>query len=90
LLPFQTHPFAAVVNPGPMENGRNRFVNQLTLTSRPIGHLHRDAAMHKIAVAFFSAFAGLSISVPALVFISKASAQHGEHVGAYECSRAGA
>jgi hypothetical protein len=44
--------------------------------------------MHKIAVAFFSVCAVLSISVTALVFIGKASAQHGEH--ACECSRAGA
>ena len=46
--------------------------------------------MHKIAVAFFYACAVLSISVTALVFIGKASAQHGDLVGAYECSRAGA
>ena len=44
--------------------------------------------MHKIAVAFFYACAVLSISVTALVFIGKASAQLGEH--AYEYSRAGA
>lgn len=44
--------------------------------------------MHKIAVAFFYACAALSISVTALVFIGKVSAQHGEHP--YECSRAGA
>jgi hypothetical protein len=44
--------------------------------------------MHKIAVAFFYVCAVLSISVTALVFIGKASAQQGEH--AYGCSRAGA
>ena len=43
--------------------------------------------MHKIAVAFFYACAALSISVTALVFIGKASAQHAEP---YECSRVGA
>jgi hypothetical protein len=46
--------------------------------------------MHKIAVAFFYACAVLSISVTALVFIGKASAQHGEPAGAFEYSRAGA
>ena len=44
--------------------------------------------MHKLAVAFFYACALLSLSVTALVFIGKASAQHGEH--AYVYSRAGA
>ena len=40
--------------------------------------------MHKIAVAFFYACAALSISVTALVFIGKASAQHGAHVSGYQ------
>jgi hypothetical protein len=40
--------------------------------------------MHKLAVAFFYACALLSISVTALVFIGKASAQHGGHVSGYE------
>ncbi|MBV8108983.1 MAG: hypothetical protein JO012_04375 [Hyphomicrobiales bacterium] len=40
--------------------------------------------MHKLAVAFFYACALLSLSVTALVFISKASAQYGGHVSAYE------
>ena len=40
--------------------------------------------MHKPAVAFFYACALLSISVTALVFIGKASAQHGGHVSGYE------
>jgi hypothetical protein len=44
--------------------------------------------MPKIVVALFYVCAALSISVTALVFIGKASAQHGEH--AYEYSRAGA
>jgi hypothetical protein len=88
LLTFQPHAFAGVVNPGADGNGKHRFVNQLTLTSRPIGDSHRDAAMHKIAVAFFYACAVLSISVTALVFIGKASAQHGDYT--YEYSRAGA
>jgi hypothetical protein len=43
--------------------------------------------MHKIAIAFFDACAVLSISVTALVFIGKASAQHGEHVNAHELGR---
>jgi hypothetical protein len=42
--------------------------------------------MHKIAVAFFYACALLSISVTALVFIGKASAQHSEHVSGCECA----
>jgi hypothetical protein len=45
--------------------------------------------MHKIAVAFFYVCAALSISVTALVFIGKASAQHADYVGACACSRAG-
>jgi hypothetical protein len=44
--------------------------------------------MHKIAVAFFYVCAALSISVTALVFIGKASAQHAEYLGACACSRA--
>ncbi len=40
--------------------------------------------MHKLAVAFFYACALLSLSVTALVFIGKASAQHGGHVSGYE------
>jgi hypothetical protein len=36
--------------------------------------------MHKLAVAFFYACALLSLSVTALVFIGKASAQDGGHV----------
>ena len=40
--------------------------------------------MHKLAVAFFYACALLSISVTALVFIGRASAQHGGHVSGYE------
>jgi hypothetical protein len=44
----------------------------------------QDAAMHKLAVAFFYACALLSLSVTALVFIGKASAQHAGHVSGYE------
>ena len=40
--------------------------------------------MHKLAVVFFYACALLSISVTALVFIGKASAQHSGHVSGYE------
>ena len=40
--------------------------------------------MHKLAVAFFYACALLSLSVTALVFIGKASAQHSGHVSGYE------
>jgi hypothetical protein len=42
--------------------------------------------MHKLAVAFFYACALLSLSVTALVFIGKASAQDGGHVSG--CERA--
>jgi hypothetical protein len=39
--------------------------------------------MHKLAVAFFYVCAALSISVTALVFIGKVSAQDGAHVVGY-------
>jgi hypothetical protein len=46
--------------------------------------VHRGRLGPRSSVAFFYACALLSLSVTALVFINKASAQHGGHVSGYE------